>query len=182
MSKAQININLLVPKEPHNTRLLYWGTGFIIMAIIGGLIGFAYTSLIKELNHQKVVNTELKSVLNKYNNEIVRQKPIRDLQIELARQSQAVADIQKEQVSYSSLITALDEVKPPELLVVGLDIKAPKIVMNGFSPDHSQIARLMEGLQRDLGFDHVEVLTSVTDEESGEAKFTLELAWEVPGK
>ena len=47
--------------------------------------------------------------------------------------------------------------------------------MTGFSPDHSQVARLLEGLKGSFMFKNVTVLASKMDEKINEAKFTMEI-------
>lgn len=172
---VQININLLVRKDSNKVRPVYWGIGFILLAIIGGLTGFGYISLSKELSQQQMVNAELQSKINRYNDEIAGLKPIREMERELVRKSQEVVEIEKGLVSYSDLIAAIDKAEPPKVLVVGLDIKAPKTVVNGFSPDHSHIARMIEGLQNSFGYENLTLLTSIINEEIDESKFALEL-------
>lgn len=172
---VQININLLEREDVNNLRLLYWGLMFMMMAIFGGLTGFSYMSLSKEFNYQQAVNADLKSEFKKYDNEMLVLKPILEMKKEIARKSQEVIEIEKEQLSYRDVIAEIDKVVPPKVLIVGVDIKALKVVMTGFSPDHSQVARLLEGLKGSFMFKNVTVLASKMDEKINEAKFTMEI-------
>ncbi len=171
----QININLLERESVNKLRLIYWGFGFMIMAIIVGLAGLSYMSLHKELDSQQVLNVDLKSEVRRYNAEIVKQKPIQDMEKEMTRKSQEVVEVEKEQVSFSDVINEIDRVVPPNVLIVGMDIKAQKVVVTGLSPDHSQVARLLEGLLGSSRFNNVTVLASKMDEKIEEAKFSIQL-------
>ncbi|MDD3364779.1 MAG: PilN domain-containing protein [Syntrophomonas sp.] len=179
---VQININLLEQAAVNKLRLLYWGFGFMIMAIIVSVAGYSYMSLNEELNNQKIVNADFKLEVKKYNAEILGLKPIQELEKEMARKSQEVDEIEKEQVSFSNLITEIDKVIPPKVVIVGVEIKAQKVVVTGFSPDHSQVARLLEGLKGSSRFKNMTVLSSKMDEKIDEAKFTMELDLEAEKK
>jgi Tfp pilus assembly protein PilN len=172
---VQININLLQREAVSKLRLLYWGFGFMIMAIIIGLAGFNYMSLNQELNRQRVVNATLKTDIKRFNIEMLGLKPIMELEKEMARKSQEVVEIEKEQFSFSKVIMEIDKVVPPEVLIVGVDINARKVIVTGFSYSHSQIARLLEGMNGNSRLKNAEVLSSVMDEKNDEVKFTMEL-------
>ncbi|PKM78586.1 MAG: hypothetical protein CVU90_00895 [Firmicutes bacterium HGW-Firmicutes-15] len=178
---VQININLLKREDVYNSRLLYWGLGFVIMAIIGVMTGVGYMSLSKDLKYQQAVNADLKSEYQKYDNEMVALTPILEMKKEIDRKSQEVINIQKEQVSFSDVISEIDKVLPPEVIMLGVDIKAQKVVVTGFSPDHSQVARLLKGLKGSFRFNNVTILSKM-DEKTDEAKFTIELTLEAEKK
>jgi Tfp pilus assembly protein PilN len=179
---VQLNINLLVRKDANKKRIFSWGIGFMIIAIGGSLTGFSYTSLSNELNRQKMINAELKSQINRYNDEIVALTPIRDMERELTRKGQALAEIEKERVFTIDIINEIVEIKPSGVLLEGVDIKDPKIVVNGTSSDHSKVARFIEGLENSSGFINVTQLTSKLNEDMDGAEFILEMEFVARGK
>jgi Tfp pilus assembly protein PilN len=179
---VQIKINLLETETGNQYRVIYWGLAILVFAIMGILAGYFYESQSRELARLQDINTKLKANVTQYNSEMSTLKPILELEKDIADKSKKVEATEKMQVSYAKIITEIDKVIPPQVIIVEVNIKAQKVVVTGFGPDHSRVAKLLEGLKGSSRFKNVTVLASQMDETSNEAKFTIEMDWEAEKK
>lgn len=181
-SQIPININLLEPSPRSSHRFNYYVLGFLILAITGVLTGYFYILQNRELANQQALNTELKTEVQKYEKEMAIFKPIEELSKEIASKNQKVNSLEKTQESYAKVMMEIDKALPSKVIVAGVEIKGQKIVLTGFSPDHSQVARLLDGLKRSTIFKNVTVLGSKINEKTNEAEFTIDMDWEAEKK
>jgi len=176
---VQVNINLL-PREPVNRRhWYYWGLSFALMAILGGLTAYYDVSRDRELNHLQVVNTDLKDQINKYKREAAQTIPLKEMKELINKKSQEMELMKKSQQSFVEVWGNVDKVVPSPILVTGMEINAKKIIITGFSPDHEQIAVLLQNLELNPYLENVDALSSKLNEKSNEVSFGMEMTWEV---
>jgi len=178
----RININLLEPQPRVQSRVISYGLGFLVLAVLGGLSGYFYMLQSRELTNQQAVNTKLKAELKQYEKEMTIFKPLQEMTNEMTSKSKKVQELEKMQVSYADVMMEIDKIVPPTVIMAGVEIKAGKVIMAGFSPEHSQVARLLEGLKGSSKFKNVTVLASQMNEETNEVEFTLEMDWEAEKK
>ncbi len=179
---TEININLIEPEPWVKPCVLYWGLGISAVVFISIIAGYFFVLQNRQLNEQQAINTKLKAEVISYQNDINIFKPIEEMSKEMASKSQKVEAIEEMRVSYLEVIMEIDKVVPANIIMAGIDIKAKKVIMNGFSPDYGQVARLLEGINANPRFKNVSVLSSQIDEKTDEAKFTVEMDWEAEKK
>ena len=61
-------------------------------------------------------------------------KPMQAMEQEMIMKSEEVASIEKTRVFYADVFNELDQVKPPQIIIVGAEISPTRMVVNGFSP------------------------------------------------
>jgi len=181
-SPLRININLLEPQPRVHSRVINYGLGFLVLAVIGGLSGYFYMLQSHELTNQQALNTKLKAELKQYEKEMTVFKPLQEMGSEMNTKSQKVQELEKMQVSYADAMMEIDKIIPARVIMVGVEIKGGKVIMTGFSPEHSQVARLLDGLKGSSRFKNVTVLASQMNEKTNEVEFTLEMDWEAEKK
>jgi Tfp pilus assembly protein PilN len=179
---TEININLLEPQPWVQPRMFYWGLLISALAVMVIIVGYLFILQNRQLTDQQAINTKLKAETKNHEKDMNIFKPIEEMSKEMASRGQKVEALEKMRVSYLEVITEIDKVVPANIMMAGIDIKAQTVIMNGFSPDHSQVARLLEGLKASPRFKNVAVLSSQIDEKTNEAKFTVEMDWEAEKK
>lgn len=174
----QTNINLLETKTDGQLRIICGGLGIVLLLVMGGLSLYWYLSLSREIVYQQTMNTNLKAEVKKIGAEIEAVKPIQEMEKETTARSQKVKALQELQVSHLELRNEIDKLIPSGMLLVTVNINLPKVVVNGFCAEHSLEARFLDNLKTSSRFKNVTVLTSDMDENTKEAKFTMEMDWE----
>jgi Tfp pilus assembly protein PilN len=175
---VQININLLETKPRFQSPIFYGVLGIIVFTMLAGFAGFFYMWQSRELDKQQAVNNQLKAEVKKHEKEMAIFRPIQEMNKDMAIRSQQVEELEKMRISHADIMREIDKVVPPKVIMVGIEIKAQKVVITGFSPDHSQVARLLDGLKSISRFKNVTVLASQMGEKNNEADFTIEMDWE----
>ncbi|MDD4802187.1 MAG: PilN domain-containing protein [Syntrophomonas sp.] len=178
----QININLFQRARINWLTVPYWIYGLISMAMIAALLALFYLSLKHGLNYQQIVYADLHSQIQAHNDEAFGFMTLQELEKKLAFNNQAVIEIEKPRLSFSDTLREIDKARPAGALIAEIDIESRKAVVKGFSPDHNHVARLLEGLQDNVRFNKVTVISSIMDEKTDATRFTMEFELEVEKK
>jgi hypothetical protein len=178
---AELNINLL-PSKKRVRISIYWVSVPAFLAFMSALIIYLVIAQNRALGSQEVENMRLKAALESCENEMTAYQPVQALEKEMTIKSEEVETIEKTKVSYAEVMNELDKIKPAEIIIVGAEIKPPRVIVNGFSPDHSNVSRMVEGIKASPIFTNVVLLSSEMNENTNEVKYTLEIEWEAAQK
>ena len=177
----ELNINLL----PAKTRVRMskkWALMLIFLVLMAALFTYLSISQSREIGSQQVENVRLRAAIKSCENEMRGYKPMQAMEQEMIMKSEEVAAIEKTRVSYADILNELDQVKPPQIIIVGAEISPTRMVVNGFSPYYSNISQMLEGIKASPIFTNVALLSSDMNENTNEIKFTLDLEWEAAQK
>ncbi len=178
---VELNINLL----PAKTRVRMsqkWSSVLIFLVLMAALFTYLLISQSREISSQQNENMRLRDAIKRCENEMMGYEPMQAMEQEMIMKSEEVAAIEKTRLSYADVFNELDQVKPPQIIIVGAEISPPRMVVNGFSPDHSNVNRMVEGIKASPIFTNVALLSSEMNENTNEVKFTLEIEWEAAQK
>jgi len=178
---VELNINLLQAKTRAGMSQR-WASVLIFLALMAALFSYLLISQSREIGSQQVENMRLRAAIKSCENEMMGYKPMQALEQEMSMKSKEVAAIEKTRVSYADVFNELDKVKPPQIIIVGAEIRPKRMAANGFSPYYSNISRMLEGIKASPIFTNVALLSSEMNENTNEVKFTLEIEWEAAPK
>ena len=176
-SPLELKINLLEPK-PRVRIPIILGLGFFLFALMVIMTVWFYTWQSRELSSQQTEKERLKTEIESYEQMFLVLKPIQEIEAAISIKNKEAATLAEIKMSYADIINEIDKVIPPEVTMVEIDIKPPRVVLTGFSPGHSVVARLLAGIKTSPRFTGVVLLTSEMKENSNEAQFTMEMEWE----
>ena len=178
---VELNINLLQPKtRPQVPKM--WSLAIILLALIAILGNYCYLLQSRAMSSQQVENMRLQAEIKRYENESGVSKPVQAMEQELTIKSKEVAVIDKTKVPFADIMNELGRVKSPQIIIVGAEIKPPMVVVNGYSPDYSNLSQMLEGIKSSLIFTKVALLSSDMNENTNEVTFTVEIEWEASPK
>lgn len=173
---VELRINLLQTKKRVQVPKM-WGLVIVLLVLISTLFSYYFLLQSREISSQQIENMRLKAEIKRYENEIVVLKPMQAMEQKITFKSEEVAAIEKTKISYADVINELDRVKPTQIIIVGAEITPTRLIANGFSPDHSNVSRMVEGIKSSPIFTTVILLSSEMNENTNEVKFTLEIEW-----
>ena len=174
---GEFRINLLQPKTRVQLPKM-WSLVIMLLALITILFSYYFILQSREMSSQQDENIRLKAEIQSYNNKIMAFKPLQAMEQQITVKSEEVAVLEKAQVSYADVINELDRVKTSEIIIASVEITPPRLVVNGFSPDHSNVSLMVEGIKSSPIFTKVDLLSSDINENTNEVKFILEIEWE----
>lgn len=174
----QININLLERRERIQAHIVYLGLGMLLTAAILVWSGNYYVGHSRVIIQLQAENADLNNQLASNSQENVLLAFNQDNETKRIVKKQTVKSLELRRVSYTELINEIDRVIPPSITMVGFDAKGNRVILTGFSPDHTQVARLMEGLKNIACLHNFNIFDSELNEQTNEVKYTIELDWE----
>jgi len=173
---VHLNINLLQPKNQVQVSKM-WCLVLLVLVLTATLFSYYFLRQSREIKGQQAENMRLKAEIISYENEIAVFEPIQNMEQEISVKSEVVTGLEKTKVSYAGVINELDRVKPTQIIIVAEEINPTRVVVNGFSPDHSNVSLMVEGIKSSPVFTKVALLASDMNETTNEVQFTLELEW-----
>ncbi|MCX5780426.1 MAG: hypothetical protein NTV45_06335 [Firmicutes bacterium] len=174
----QVNINLLERVDRVQDRFIYGGLGLLLAAVLWGWSGYYFVAHSQELNRIEQDNNTLKYQISSIASDNIVLASVQADETERLVDRQAVETLESHNVSYAELIYEIDRAIPTTTTMVGVETVGSRVILTGFSPDHYQVARLMEGLKKIPGINHVAVFLSAMNENTNEVKYSVELNWE----
>lgn len=173
---VQLNINLL-PTPTRNKVITRWVGGIVIIALLALLGDWIYITQSRQLHKQQVENLYLQAALKEYETEMTDYKSIQVMEEELAIRRNTITALEQTRRSYTEALGEIDRLKPETITIIGVEITPQKVVVNGYSPDHSSVSRMLEGIKTSPVFGGVAILSSEMNENTREVKFNLEMEW-----
>jgi len=178
---AELNINLLPPKNRVRMSKL-WTSVIMALAFLAVLFTCFWMWQSRALSTQEVENMRLKADLKSCEDQMTFYQPVQAMEQNSTIKVKELESIEKARVSYTSVINELDRVKPDQIIIVGAEIKPPRVIVHGFSPDHSNVSRMLEGIKASPIFNNVTLLSSEMNENTSEVQFIMEIEWEAAQK
>jgi Tfp pilus assembly protein PilN len=176
--KAVVNINLLEPSGLVSVRVLRWGLGLFMLAIIS--LGVCYFMIIqsRQLKLLQADNLRLQAEANNNQAVMAWPQPLQVERQELTDIGPVLQNLEESRLSYVEIIDEIDRVIPPGVTIVEIELKPALVALTGFSADHSQVADLLEGLKESPEFGAVSLFKSEANGQTEEDQFRLEIVWE----
>lgn len=172
-----LNVNLLPP--PNSFRpAKTWGAVMLIMLLLGTVSAGVFIAQKQEINKQESENIRLQASLTNYKNAMVSFAAMQIREQKIAAKGERITAIEEKRLSYSALLNEIDQAGLAPLTIVAVEVKGPRTVVSGFSPDHSTVSRMLETITGDSIFKDVISLSSELNEETNEVNFILEIEWE----
>jgi len=174
---GQIKINLLEHAVRIKPSVYYWGLAMLLAAALISCSGYFYmgykrdlavlqaekAEIVKQLSSLEAANSELASLQASEHAIQVKRKTVEKLH--------------GLNVSHTEFINEVDCAVPPLITMVGVEITGSRVVLTGFGPNHSQLARLMEGLKNIPRVENVSVFFSELNEKTNEVRYKIEMNW-----
>jgi Tfp pilus assembly protein PilN len=173
----QININLLERADRFQAHIIYWGLGMLLAAAVLGWSGYYYAVHSREVTQLQAENAVLKKQISSFEEENVIWTSIQASETEMLVKRQTVETLESQGVSYNELISEIDRAIPPRITMAGVETIGSRVILTGFSSDHSQVARLIEGLKNISRINNVTVFFSTMNEKTNEVKYSIEMNW-----
>lgn len=175
----EIMINLLEvdKKQLERQKIAYIGI-IIIIAFLGSISGIYYSAY-KEYKQQVTTNRQLKSELASYQNLNTALDAMETFRNQVSSKRNMVSAVESKKISYTEIMEDIARVVPARVKLTDVEIRQDGIVINGYSPDHRDVAVLLSGLREAYFFNEVCLVSCELDKESGEVKFMIENDWGV---
>jgi Tfp pilus assembly protein PilN len=173
----EIMINLLeVDKKRLERQKFAYITIVIIIALLGSASGI-YFSAFNEYKQQMITNRQLKSQLASYHNLTTALDVVEKFQNQVASKRNSVSAIESQKISYTAIMEEIARAVPTRVKLIGVEMTQVGIIINGYSPDHENVAKFLSGLRNTSFFYEVRLVFSELDKESGEVRFVIENSW-----
>lgn len=178
---VKLYINLLPPPKRFKVNRTA-GSIILIIALLGILSASVFIIQEREINRGESENTRLQAILDNYEKEIIPFEPLQAVEQDITQKGEQISAIEKNRLSHLSAINEVDKARPETVTIVTVEIRSAKVVLNGFSPDHLTVSRMLDYLKASSLFNEVTLLTSELNEETNEVHFILEIEREAGQK
>lgn len=136
----------------------------------------------KEMRALQSINSELKAELGRYKDEQLELQFNRNLRSQIEAKEERVNKLLQVQIHCVDVYEEIAHVLPDGLLLIGIEINKQKVMINGCAPDYEELAAFVSGLRKSPLLQNVMLISSNTDEDSGELYFKMEMGWEAGKK
>lgn len=178
-SSPEIMINLLeVDKKRLERRKFTYIVIIIIIALLGSASGIYYSAL-TEYKQQMIANRHLKKELASCQNLNTTMDVMESFKNQVASKRNSVSAIEIQKISYTAIMEEIARAVPARVKLTGAEITQVGIIINGYSPNHENVASFLSGLRNSSFFNEVRLVSSELDNESGEVRFVIENSWGV---
>ncbi len=171
---AELNINLI--PSPQRKRMPKYVTGGLILLLLLMLflIDF-YITRHNNLVNQRAENQSLHALLEISQNEETIYEPVKNLDQSINSKRNEIEAITKNRLSYAEAMNEIDRIKPESIIIIRVEIIPQRVILNGYSPNYSEISRMLANLKSSHGLADVVLLSSEMNDTSDEVQFTLEI-------
>lgn len=171
---ADLNINL-IPSSKRTRVPKHTAGAFVMLFLLLLLFTYFYISQHKILVNQQAENENLKASLESFRREEKIYEPVKIMDQAIYVKRKEIETLTKNRLPYAEVMNEIDRIRPEAIIIVGAEINSKRVILNGYSPDLSEISRMLENAKSSSGLADVALLTSEKNETTDEVKFTLEI-------
>lgn len=177
-----IRINLLeVDKKQLERQKFTYIAIIIIIAMLGSTAGIYYSAF-NGYKQQIITNHQLKSQLAGYQDINTALDVMGTFKNQVDNKRRSVSAVEGQKIFVTAIMEEIGRAVPAQVKLISTEIGRDKVIINGYSPDHKNVAALLSGLRESSFFNEVRMVSSEMDKESGEVKFVIENDWGVEQK
>jgi Tfp pilus assembly protein PilN len=174
---GQININLLEHADRIKPSIYYWALVMLLAAALLSCSGYFYLGYQADLARLQAEKAEITQQLSSLAAASSELASIQTSEQAIQVKRKTVEKLHGLNISHTEFINEIDRAVPPLITMVEVEITGSKVVLTGYSPDHTQVARLMEGLKNIPRAENVTVFVSELNEKTNEVKYKIEMNW-----
>lgn len=175
--RRHIYINLLKKDTTKRRNLMILTTGGLVFILLVSVMVYAYWWEKSQIQSQLALRQQLNEQIDNQQIEYIslqEQVRVKDL---LAEKQKKVEIIEAGKKSYLDILLAINKALPKSIVLNSIEINADNVHLNGYAPNHSQVAIFLEFLRQGAFFENVSLITSGYDEKTREGNFVIEMSW-----